>query len=156
MLGCLQICVTTPSQYCGETSVAISCVIVRLSICVCLKRPEEGGGGHPNDRALTGCKHLSNLFYLQRKEKPPSPIPPAFFFPVPPPHRILPLSSCSSHFPPTLHPCMVTHLPHQLQCWLCFIVVQHLAGKPRLEWGRGLTLSEHWGVAVWMPRKAED
>lgn len=158
---------STLRQYCGENSIAISCVIVRLSICVCLKRPEGGmrwggGGPHPNDSIVwTGRKHKSNLFHWQRKERTSPSFLQLSFSPVPPPphpHPTLPLSSCSSHFPPsllhpTLHPCMLTHLPHQPHCdGFVLLLCSVWQGNPRLEWGRGPTPSERRGVAGWMPR----
>lgn len=51
---------------------------------VCLKRPSGGGGGGLT-LTLTIEKHKSNLFYWQRKERTPPPLP--FFLVLPPRHH---------------------------------------------------------------------
>lgn len=92
MLVCQKVCVVqlfrdwtlhTEPILCRE-QYSYKLVIVRLSICVCLKRPE--GGSHPNDSiAWTGRKHKSNLFHWKRKEFPPPPSSSFLFLPCPPP-----------------------------------------------------------------------
>lgn len=151
---------STLIQYSGENSVAISYIFCKFGGPWSEAR---GGGSIPNDSlAWTGCKHKSNLFHWHRKERSPLPSSSFLFFsPTLPPHPALPLSSCSSHFPPsvhpTLHPCMPALLPLLLLLWpqcdgFVLLLRSVWQGNPRLEWGRGPTPSEHWGVALWMPK----
>lgn len=124
-----------------------------LSICMCMCQKRREAVHWPY-----------KLFSLDRKERKPFIIPPAFLFlnasPLACP--ILPLSSCSSHFPHSLHPtlqpctpaCSSTS-PFLLQWGLCLIVVQHLAGKPPSAQEAGVCLPVSAGQTG-MPRKEED
>lgn len=107
-------------------TVALNCIITRLSICGCLKRVEGG--------VFNGYE--SYLFYIE-KRRTLCIIPPAFLlFNAPPfpgqsnsPTQQLFLS-LSTLFPS--HPAPLHALPHPplTPVWgLCFIVVPHLAGN---------------------------
>lgn len=124
-----------------ESSRAISCV------AMCYGCWGWGGWVFTLTIETLQATDIKVIYFTHREKRgTPSLIPTLPFFLSPRP--TLPLSSCSSHFPPSLRPtrhppspCSSTpppHHHHQPQCdGFVLLLCSVWQGNPRLEWGKG-------------------